>query len=159
MKLSKGMSTTAACLLTLSLGTAAAGTAAVYDGGLIRVHVVEKKKEGNNIHVFVPGIAVPIALKLAPDRELAKAGAKIRGHLPIIQAALEGLEECPDTVFVEVISDREYVKVEKRGGLILVNVDSEDETVSVAVPLQAVRYAVNELKNSAERAETARNSD
>ena len=159
MKLSKGMTTTAACLLTMTLGTAAAGTATVYDAGLIRVQVLEKKKEGNHIHVFVPGIVVPIAMKLAPDRELAKAGAKIRQHLPIIQAALEGLEECPYTVFVEVISDREHVRVEKRGGRILVDVDSENEAVSVAIPLQVVRYAVNELIKAAEHTELARNSD
>jgi hypothetical protein len=147
MRLSKGMSTTAACLLTLSLGTAAAGVATVYDAGLIRVHVVEKKQDGKNIHVFVPGVAVPVILKLAPDRELAKAGREVREYLPVIQAALDGLEECPDTVFVEVISAREHVRVEKKGSLLLVNVDTDDEAVSVAVPLKVVRYAVDELKS------------
>jgi hypothetical protein len=147
--MSKGMSTTAACLLTLSLGTAAAGTATVYDAGLIRVHVVEKKQDGQNIHVWVPGIAVPVAMQLAPDRELAKAGRHIRQHLPIIEAALKGLEECPDTVFVEVISSRERVRVEKKGDLILIDVDSGSESVSVSLPLKVVRYAVDELKDAA----------
>ena len=159
MKLSKGMSTTAACLLTLTLGTAAAGTATVVDAGLIRVHVVEKQKDGHRVHLWVPGAVVPIAMKLAPDRELAKAGAKIREHLPLIQAAVQGLEDCPDTVFVEVISSKEYVKVQKLGGRILVDVDADDATVSVAVPLQVVRYAINELKDASDHAQPARNSD
>jgi hypothetical protein len=61
-----------------------------------------------------------------------------RESLPAILAGARELERLPDFVLVEVESPRERVKVQKRGDYLVIDVDSDDETVHLSVPIRTV---------------------
>jgi hypothetical protein len=84
-------------------------------------------------------------LKFIPDRHLAQASAKLRPYMPIVDAAIAALADCPDGVLVEVTDPGEHVLIAKRGSSIVVDVNDADEVVHVAVPLRAARSAIHEI--------------
>ena len=133
-----GLSTAAVGASGLVLGSFVLGAALIYDGGAVRIRVHEKKPEGTNIHLLVPAIAVPAALRLAPEKDLRKASEEIRPYLPAIKIAAEELAKCPDGPLVQVTSPRERVSIVKSGESLVIDVDSPDETVHVSFPLKMV---------------------
>jgi hypothetical protein len=66
---------------------------------------------------------------------------------------MQQLAKVPDTVLVEVRDRDEHVRIEKRGGRILVDVDSPREEVHVGVPIQTVVSAIKELETASVRAQ------
>ena len=123
------------------------GGAVLFHEGAITVNVKEKKPDGNRVFVFAPAAVVPWAIALAPEKHVRfdQMPEEARAMLPALAEAADKLGDMPDFVLVEVRSPREHVKVEKRGGSIVVNVDSENESVYVSVPLRAARHALAEL--------------
>ena len=71
--------------------------------------------------------------------------------MPVARLALQELAKCPDTVLVEVKDRDEHVRIEKRGGRLLVDVDSHSEEVHVGVPIQTVVSVLKELEVRAAR--------
>jgi hypothetical protein len=69
----------------------------------------------------------------------------VRPYLPIIDAAIPALEDCPDGVFVEVTDNDEHVVVAKRGSSIVVDVNDHGDTVHVSVPLRAAQSSIHEI--------------
>ncbi|MGH9793578.1 MAG: hypothetical protein ACRD5G_02290 [Candidatus Acidiferrales bacterium] len=129
------------------------GGAVLFHEGAITVNVKEKKPDGDRVFVFAPAAVVPWAIALAPEKHVRfdQMPEEARAMLPALAEAADKLGDMPDFVLVEVQSPREHVKVEKRGGSIVVNVDSESETVYVSVPLRAARHALAELASRASR--------
>src|SRR5206468_5747316 len=99
------------------LGTVMVAGAAVSSEGFISVRVHEKKADGTHLSLIVPAALVPATLHFV---HLADAGRDIRPYLPIIDAAIPALEECPDGVFVEVSEPEEHVLIRKSGGSIVI---------------------------------------
>ena len=64
---------------------------------------------------------------------------------PFVDALFEGLEECPDVTFVEVVDHRDHVRVAKEGGKIRVDVRDPDVSLSIAVPIRPIRRTVSSL--------------
>lgn len=62
--------------------------------------------------------------------------------------AAQELAKCPDTVLVEVKDGREHVRVEKRGGRLLVDVDSPREEVHISLPLRTVVSVIREIESA-----------
>ena len=118
------------------LGTALVGGAALSSEGFIYVNVQEKHPGGTHVHVFVPAALV---------HNFADSAHDMREALPIIDAAIPALNECPDGVLVEVKDPGEHVLVTKRGGSIIVDVNDPDETVHVSVPLIAAQSAIHQI--------------
>ncbi len=129
------------------------GGAVLFHEGAITVNVKEKKPDGDRVFVFAPAAVVPWAIALAPEEHVRfdQIPEEARAMLPALAEAAHKLGDMPDFALVEVQSPREHVKVEKRGGSIVVNVDSENETVYVSVPLRAARHALAELAARASR--------
>ena len=127
------------------LGAVAVGGAALCSEGFIRVKVHEKQADGTNISLIVPAAAVPVALKFVPDKHLAEASQNLRPHLPMLDAAIPALEECPDGVLVEVIDANDHVVITKAGGSLVIDVDDPGDTVHVAVPLAAAQSALHQI--------------
>ena len=127
------------------LGTALVGGAALSSEGFIYVNVQEKHPGGTHVHLFVPAALVPPALHFVPRHNFADASHDMRDALPIIDAAIPALNDCPDGVLVEVKDPGEHVLVSKRGGSIIVDVNDSDETVHVSVPLIAAQSAVHQI--------------
>lgn len=118
----------------------------VADAGFIGVRVHEKKPDGTNLRLYVPAILVPLGVRIAPERDLERAMSHAREFLPAMRVAAEELERIPDGPLVEVDSAREHVLIAKRGGSLVVDVDSDRETVHVSVPLRTVRNLARDLE-------------
>jgi hypothetical protein len=127
------------------LGTALVGGAALSSEGFIYVNVQEKHPGGTHVNVFAPAALVPAALHFVPRHHFADSSHDMRQALPIIDAAIPALNDCPDGVLVEVEEPGEHVLVAKHGGSIVVDVNDPDETVHVSVPLEAAESAIHQI--------------
>jgi hypothetical protein len=127
------------------LSTAVVTGAALSSEGFIHVNVNEKASDGHHINLIVPAALVPVTLKFIPRQHLAEAAQNLRANMAIIDVALPALEQCPDSVFVEVTEPGEHVFVAKRGGSIVIDVTDPDESVHVSVPLRAAESAIHEF--------------
>jgi hypothetical protein len=127
------------------LGTALVTGAALSSEGFINVKVDEKQPDGHHINVIVPAALVPVGLRFVPRQHLVEASQNLRANMPIIDAALPALEQCPDGVLVEVIDPGEHVLVAKVGGSIVIDVNDADDVVHVSVPLRAAESAIHQI--------------
>jgi len=135
-------------LAKIALGIAGVGLASagvLCSEGVVNVKVVEKQPQGLHIHVIAPAMLAPIAVHLAPQRDLAEAARQIQPYMPAIRAALDGLRDSGDVVLVEVKEPGEHVEVAKSGGSIVVDVDDADATVHVSTPIRAISSAIDQL--------------
>ncbi len=130
-----------------ALYTTLIGGAVLFHEGAITVNVKEKRPDGDRVFVIAPAALVPWAIALAPEKHVRfdHIPEEARAVLPALADAADKLSDMDDFVLVEVQSPREHVKVEKRGGSIVINVDSDHETVYVSFPLRAARHALKEL--------------
>jgi hypothetical protein len=126
-------------------GTAVVGGTMLCSQGMLAVRVRQKQVDGENISLMVPAALVPMTLKFIPERHLAQAAARLRPYMPIVDAAIPALVDCPDGVLVEVTDPGEHVLIAKRGSSIVVDVNDANEVVHVAVPLRAAHSAIREI--------------
>jgi len=127
------------------VGATVAGAGLLCSEGFVDVNVVQHRDSPPHIHVIAPAMLAPIAIRLVPDKKLARASQQIQPWLPTIRAALDGLRNSPDLTIVEVSNSEEYVQVAKIGGEIVVDVANRDDTVHVSVPLRALDSSVSAL--------------
>jgi hypothetical protein len=137
-----------AALLFLTGTTVVMGAVVTYNAGAVRVSVEEKKAGGSHVHLFVPAVVVPPALDLVPEEQLREKLAEVRPWLPAIRIASRELAGTPDAVLVEVINSHEHVTITHRGGSLMVDVDSDEESVHIAVPLGMVHAIAEKLEAS-----------
>jgi len=141
-----GAGTVAGGVGTLFLGAALVGGALVYDMGGIWVTVKAKKPGGENIHLVVPAAAGPVALWLAPKKDIRNAAREAKPWLPAIKAAAEELRNCPDGPLIEVTNPNEKVHIAKQGSALVIDVDDPNETVHVSIPLKMVSVVAGQLE-------------
>ncbi|HVB88542.1 MAG TPA: hypothetical protein VNK23_17920 [Candidatus Dormibacteraeota bacterium] len=126
-------------------GLGLAGAGVLCSEGLVEVHVVENEPLGHHIRIDAPAILAPIAVRLAPSRDLAQAACAIQPYMPAIRAGLAGLRDSGDVVLVEVNQPGKHVQVSKLGRAIVVDVGDAGETVHLSVPLRAISNTIEEL--------------
>jgi hypothetical protein len=131
------------------VGTAVAGVGLLCSDGMIEVKVVERQPEVHHVYVIAPAMLIPIGMHFAPQRELSHAAAQIQPWMPTIHAALDQLSESDDVTLVEVKEPGEHVRVAKRGGSIVVDVEDKDDTVHVSTPIRAISSTIEQLAASA----------
>jgi hypothetical protein len=119
--------------------TVVLSTAYVFHEGVIRVDVDERGEQGSHVHFWVPAVAVPIGMQLAPRRALDDAAGKVRPYLPALKALAKEMEKYPNAEFVDVQDASKHVRVSTASGRLQVDVVDEGETVHVAVPVAAIR--------------------
>jgi hypothetical protein len=127
------------------LGTVLVGGAALSSEGFLRIKVDEKQPDGTHLSLIVPAALVPATLHFVPRQHLAEASRNVRPYLPIIDAAIPALEDCPDGVFVEVTDPHEHVVISKSGGSLVIDVNDTGETVHLTVPLRAAQSSIHEI--------------
>jgi hypothetical protein len=127
------------------LGTALVGGVALSSEGFIHVSVHEKQTGGNNISLIVPAAIVPVALHFAPRQRLAEASENLQQFIPVIDAAIPALEDCPNGVLVEVIDPGEHVVITKSGSSVVIDVNNSGERAHVSVPLRAAQSALHQI--------------
>jgi hypothetical protein len=126
-------------------GVTVVGAGVLCSEGLVHVKVIEKRPHGLHLNVIAPAMLAPIAVHFTPRRDLAQAARQIQPYMPTIRAAVEGLRDSEDIVFVEVKEPGEHVQVSKSHGSIIVDVDDDGETVHVSTPIRAVSSTVEQL--------------
>ena len=126
-------------------GAALIGAGVLCSEGLVYVKVIEREPPGLHINVVAPAMLAPIAVHFAPQRDLARAARGIQPYMPAIRAALDGLRDTDDVVFVEVKERDERVRVSKSGDAMVVDVDDAAETVHVSAPVRAISNTVEQL--------------
>lgn len=131
------------------LGTGVALAATVMTTGLVTVSVQESGPEGTDLFVPIPAITLDLGLGIAslaiPPEERARMRAEVAPYASALREIARELEEIPDATLVEVVSDRESVRVTKRGGTFVIDVDSPDGEVHVALPAASLSKVVRFL--------------
>jgi len=130
-------------------GTAVAGAGLLCSEGLVHVNVLQKGAERHHVHVIAPAMLVPIGIHFVPRAHLAEAAEEIRPWLPVIRETLKQLQQIEDLPFVEVSEPGQHVRIAKSGGSIVVDVESEEESVHISTPIRAMSSAVEELAAAA----------
>jgi hypothetical protein len=126
-------------------GTAVAGAGLLCSEGLVHVNVLQKGAERHHVHVIAPAMLVPIGIHFVPRAHLAEAAEEIHPWLPVIRETLKQLQQIEDLPFVEVSEPGQHVRISKSGGSIVVDVESEEESVHISTPIRAMSNAVEEL--------------
>jgi hypothetical protein len=113
-----------------------------YQPGTIAIQVVEKGAGGTSIGFRMPAMVLPVAAHCLPREVRNEIHCEMSGdvldHFELVRTVLDELSGCPDGVFVEVRSATEMVVIEKRGGQLVVEVDTPTEAVHCSVPLRSV---------------------
>lgn len=134
-------------LAVAALAATLAGTTA-YQAGTVRVFVKENRPGGERVRLVVPAILINWGIKLVPEASLRDLPSDVRPWLPAIRIASTELARCPDGPLIELQEQRERVSIAKRNGALVIDVDSEDETVHVSVPLQTLAVVARELESA-----------
>ncbi len=119
--------------------------AAFISAGTVYVSVQEKGSDGFSISIPIPVNLASTALSFIPEEELEGIRAEIGPWMPVIEVVLAELARCPDGPLVEVENAHETVTIVKRGGKLVIDVDTRDETVHVSVPIRGVEKLVRQL--------------
>ena len=128
------------------MGTLVAVGAAVYEAGAIDVRVHENHAKGTNLHLIAPAALVPVGLEFVPDKVFRKCGPQVRPWLPAIKVAVEELQKYSDVTFVEVEDGHDHVTIKKLADKMVIDVNSPDETVHVAVPLKTIKSVLKKIE-------------
>ncbi len=140
-------------ILALLAGSGAALALAVHHYGTIEVDVHSNEPGGTDVEgLKIPGILAATAVHFIPDSALKRARAGVRAgcresdcDINELAGILKALAECPDCVLVEITSPDERVTVAKRGGHLVVDTESVEETVHLKVPLRTARTLLAQL--------------
>jgi len=132
------------------MSTVLVAGAALCSEGFIHVKVHEKQPGGTHLNLIVPAALVPATLSFVPKQHLAHASHDLRQYLPIIDAAVPALEDCPDGVLVEVRDPGEHVLITKSGWSVVVDVNDGDDEVHVSVPLRAAQSSIHQIAEANE---------
>ncbi len=104
--------------------------------GLVVVDV--KTSDGPRIVVPVPLFLARAALGFAPEEATKIEIPELSEYSEIASRLVAELSDCPDGILVEVADGSDHVLIEKIGDEIAIEVSSDDEEVSVRIPLAAV---------------------
>jgi hypothetical protein len=127
------------------MATILVGGAIVSSEGFVHVKVHEKQANGTHISLIVPALIMPVTMHFIPRHYLRDSSGNLQQYMPLIDATLSGLADCPDGTLVDVVDPDSHVTVVKSGDSIVVDADDPDETVHAAVPLRATKRAIDVL--------------
>lgn len=127
------------------VGMMLVGGAVVSSEGFIHVKVQEKQANGTHFSLVVPAMLVPLTVRVVPRHNLKDAAANLQPFMPLLDATISGLADCPDGPLLEVVDSDTHVTVVKSGGSIVVDADDPNDTVHVAVPLRATKATLDAI--------------
>ncbi len=138
-------------LFAVVVGTVITAGAIAYKQGAVRIEFQQKQSGGHHLRFPIPAALIPWGLKMLPDDALEEAAAEIKPFLPALLAASQELQELPDFVLVEVKDSRGWLKIEKRGEKILVDLESEHETLHLSLPVEMIHSVFLTLEASSQK--------
>jgi len=114
--------------------------------GMVSVHVADRRPGGTNVNIQVPGVLASAGLMFLPDVVCAEMADDVDSHWgEVVKAVEKELRNCPDAVFVQVDGDDENVSIRKEGKHLIIDVDSDDETVHLKVPFHLVSTVLSKI--------------
>jgi len=127
-------------------GTAGATAYAWHRAGTFHVAIHQAGPDGNDFSITLPGLIVDAAIALCPVPADAELNARLAEFTPALRAVASQLASMPDAVIVDVKDDGGTVRIEKSEGNLLIRVNSRDERLEVAVPVESVRRLMRKLE-------------
>jgi hypothetical protein len=118
---------------------------AAFRADSIEVSVREGGPDGTDIAFTVPAAMVEAAVRLLPAEACRAASAEIGEWLPVLQAVQEELSDLPDCELVKVTTDDERVWIAKQDRRLIIEIETDDEDVRVAMPVRFLSVAVAKL--------------
>ena len=130
----------AVVLALLLAGGVTWAAVATWHAGAIRVSVQDHRDGGTDIEIVLPAVALDAALAVVPDHALGeiRLDPEAARVLSMVSSVCAGLEKQGDFVLLDASSDRESVRVEKKGAALRVSVASAGESVRLEVPLASI---------------------
>lgn len=116
---------------------------AVRSGGLITVDV-HPKDASPSFRVPVPAAFINAFADAATFHDVDCDG-ELEAWRPALQAAMDEFHRYPDMTFLEIEDYDDHVRVRKVAGKLVVDIDSRDARVRVAVPPRTVRKFMNAM--------------
>jgi len=120
--------------------------------GAITVSVKQHGPCGDDISICVPASVAAAALYFAPDDVFRHAEPDLRGKLPLVRAACRAISRVPDCVLVDISSGDENVSIRKSGGNLVIEAETDDESVHVRVPVRLVQSVLTRFARASESA-------
>ena len=124
----------------------------LYRAGSFKVQVDELGPGGEYISISLPAALLDAGLIFMPKAAYAAISDEMGDELcefwPVLTAACEELARCLDCVLVRVESDDEFVLVAKRGRSLHIEVESDDESIRVVIPLGTVSSFLKRIERA-----------
>jgi hypothetical protein len=115
--------------------------------GVIRVDVDEHRSQGAHIHFWVPATALPLALHIAPRKEMERVAREAGPFLPMLRTLTKELEKYPDATFLEAEEPGQHVQIQTHQGRLQIDVQDSENTVHIACPLAAIEDVADHLES------------
>jgi hypothetical protein len=115
--------------------------------GVIRVDVDEHRDNGSHIHFWVPATIVPLALHIAPRREMERAAREAGPFMPMLRTLTKELEKYPDVSFLEVEEPDQHVQIQTHQGRLQIDLEDSEDTVHILCPLAAIEDVAEQLES------------
>jgi hypothetical protein len=128
--------------------TLAVAGAYTFHQGVIRVDIDEFRDGGSHVHMWVPAAAVPMALRFVPEHHLRHTSMEVREGMPVVRSMFHELKNYPNTVFVEVTSGDQHVRIATENGRLAIDVSEPQESVHLRVPVNTVEDAFQQLERA-----------
>jgi hypothetical protein len=123
------------------------GTAYLCQDGFVHVSVENSHKGAKNMHLILPAELGPLAAHLVPLGHLQNATRELRTALPALHVTAAELAKLPDTLLVEVLDEKQHVRIAKVGEGLDIESESPQEHVHVWVPLRAIYDTAEALES------------
>lgn len=128
-------------------GTLAMAGAYTFHEGVIRVDVDQRCADGDHIHFWVPATVVPLALHLAPSKDMDRVAQQAAQFMPMLRTLTKELEKYPDVKFVEVDEPGQHVEIQTHNGKLQIDVHDGEDNVHVLCPLATLRDVADQLES------------
>ena len=119
------------------VGTGLLIAGSIVHSGVVTVKINEKRPNGTNLYLPVPAALVYLSMDLLPlmdEGELDEMRSELGDWRPFVAATLNGLEDCPDAVLVDVQDGHESVRIVKQGRDIEIRVHGAEGDFEISLP-------------------------
>jgi hypothetical protein len=124
---------------------------AVYAWGGVMTVAVEDRDDNFSLYLPMPVAFVDAAVATTDwvlDEEewlQLHADLDMGEWAPMVRELLAELDDCPDVTLVEVEDNDVWVRVRKKGGKLVVEVEEPSTSITVSVPTRTIRRTVSRL--------------
>lgn len=128
-------------------GTLAMAGAYTFHEGVIRVDVDEQSAQGEHIHFWVPATVVPLAMHVAPKKDMDRVAEQAGQFMPMLRTLTKELEKYPDVKLVEVEEPGQHVEIQTHKSKLQIDVHDDQDNVHIVCPLATLRDVADQLES------------